>query len=55
MECVLPCSRLPEINAAGAWVAQWVKQLTIDFGSGHDLEVLGSSPVSGSVLRVELA
>ena len=35
----------------GAWVAQWVKRLTLDFGSGHDLTFLGSSPTSGSVLR----
>ena len=27
----------------GAWVAQLVKQSTLDFGSGHDLRVLGSS------------
>ena len=24
----------------GAWVAQLVKHLTLDFGSGHDLRVL---------------
>ena len=32
----------------GAWVAPSVKHL--DFGSGHDLGVMGSSPASASVL-----
>ena len=36
----------------GAWVAQSVKCPTLDFGSGHDLTVMGSSPMSGSVLAV---
>ena len=35
---------------AGTWVAQLVKCLTLDFGSGHDLMVRSSSPVSGSEL-----
>jgi len=39
----------------GAWVAQLVKRLTLDFGSGHDLKIMRSSPVSGSMLRVEPA
>ena len=34
----------------GAWVAQLVECLTLDFGPGHDLRVVGSSPRSGSVL-----
>ena len=29
----------------GAWVAQSVKSLTLDLGSGHDLMVLRSSRV----------
>ena len=29
-----------------SWVAQSAKCLTLDFGSGHDLTVVGSSPVS---------
>ena len=37
----------------GAWVAQSVECLTLDFGSGHDPRVLGSSPVSGSLLGAE--
>ena len=28
----------------GAWVTQLVKHPTLDFGSGHDLRVLRSSP-----------
>ena len=46
----------------GAWVAQSVKHLTLDFGSGHDLTAqefesrLGSSsPVSGSARSMEPA
>ena len=34
----------------GAWVAQWFKHLTVDFGSGHDLMCL--RPTWGSVLTV---
>ena len=33
-----------------AWVAQLVKWLTLDLGSGHDLKVLRSSPTMGSLL-----
>ena len=36
-------------------MAQLVKQLTLDFGSGHDLRVLGSSSASGSKLSREFA
>lgn len=28
----------------GAWLAQWVKRLTLDLSSGLDLTVMGSSP-----------
>lgn len=38
----------------GTWVAQLVKHLTLDFGSGHDLRVVGSRPVSGSLLSGSL-
>jgi len=34
-------------------VAQSVKRLTLDLGSGVDLGVVSSSPVLGSVLGVE--
>ena len=33
-----------------AWVVQTIRHLTLDFGSGHDLRVMRSSPVSSSVL-----
>ena len=31
----------------GAWAAQWVKHLTLDFGSGHDLAVCRFEPHIG--------
>ena len=31
----------------GAWVAQLVKCLTLDFGSGNDLTVCGTEPYVG--------
>ena len=34
----------------GAWVAQSGEHPTLDFGSGHDPRVVGSSPTSGSRL-----
>ena len=34
----------------GTWVAQLVKYLTLDFGSGHDLGFVRLSPTSGSML-----
>ena len=36
-----------KIVLGGVWVAQSVERSTLDFGSGHDLTVLRSSPVSG--------
>jgi len=44
-------------NLKGTWVAQSMKCPTLDFCSGHDLRVLGSSPVHGvgSALSVESA
>jgi len=44
-----------KIYCRGAWVAQSVKQLTLDFSSGRDLRVLGSGPASGSALSGETA
>ena len=35
---------LKKCHIKGAWVAQSVKCLTLDFGSGHDLMVVRSSP-----------
>ena len=37
----------------GAWVAQSVKCPALDFGSGLDLMVRGSSPAFGSALTVQ--
>ena len=42
-------------QSRGTRVAQSVEHLTPDFGSGHNPGVVGSSPVSGSVLSVEPA
>ena len=39
----------------GAWVAQSVEHLTLDFGSGCDPRVVGSSPALGTVLSMEPA
>ena len=39
----------------GAWVAQSVEHPTLDFGSGHDLRLVKSSPMLGSALSVEPA
>ena len=36
----------------GTWVAQLVKHPTLGFGSGHDLQVITSSTLSGSVLSM---
>ena len=33
-------------------MAQLVKHMTLDFGSGHDLMVMGSSPALDSLLTV---
>ena len=46
---------LKELLGQGAWVAQSVEHLTLDFGSVHDPRVMGSSPKLGSVLSVEPA
>ena len=36
-------------------VTQLVEPVTLDLGSGHDLRVVRSSPVSGSTLSMESA
>ena len=52
-------SILPMLKNAGigkdGWVGQPVERPTLDFGSGHDLTVVESSPASGSLLSVESA
>lgn len=45
----------PSPPKKGAWVAQFFKCLTSDFGSGHGLGVMRLSPALGSLLGVELA
>ena len=44
---------LKSIEFWGAWVAQPVKCLTLDFSSGRDLTVMRLSPKSGSTLTME--
>ena len=44
-----------KMKTQGAWVAQSVEHLTLDFSSGHDPRVVGFSPASGSVLSMEPA
>ena len=39
----------------GTWVAQLVKCPTLDFSSGHDLWIMGLTPMSGSTLSEESA
>ena len=36
-------------------MAQLVERLTLDFGSGHDLRIMGLSPMLGSMLSGESA
>ena len=43
------------IRVKDAWMARLVKRPTLGFGSGHDLRVVRSSPVSGSMLSTESA
>jgi len=48
-------AKIPQLkkNGRDTWVALSVKHQTLDFSSGHDLRVLGSSPASGSMLSGE--
>ena len=43
------------VEQGGAWVAQLVECPTLDFGSGHDLRVMRSNPMSGCTLGMESA
>ena len=43
------------LRISGAWVAQLVQCLSLDFSSGHNLGILRSNPVLGSVLSGESA
>ena len=46
-------SSMKSVKELEAWVAQSVKHLTPDFGSGHDLWVVKSSPALGSARNVQ--
>ena len=46
---------LKSLGFRGSWVARLVECPTVDFGSGHDLRVRRSSPMSGSTLGVDPA
>ena len=50
--CIVSFKR---VISQGAKVAQLVEHLALDFGSGHDPRVVGSSPTSGSILYVKPA
>ena len=41
------------INYRSAWVVQFVKHLTLGFGSGHDLGAMKLSPALGFVLGMK--
>lgn len=41
---------LETVPSGGTWVAQLVKCPTLDLGSGLDIEVVSSSPMSHSML-----
>jgi len=53
LACNFGLKRENKESKRGLWVAQSVKHPTLDFGSGHDLGVLRSSPASGSALGVD--
>ena len=42
-------------KVSSTWVVQSIDCLTLHFSSGHDLRIIGSSPVSGSALMGESA
>ena len=46
-------NEIKNVPKRGVWVAQAVKYLILGLSSGHDLSVLGSSPVLGSMLTEE--
>ena len=50
---IFPWKFLLKSASCGTWVTQSVMCLTLDFHSGHDLRVLGSSPMSGSMLGIK--
>lgn len=48
-------SQKKRVNDGGVWVAQSVERPTLDFGSGHDLRVVGLSLTLGSTVCVQSA
>ena len=46
---------VPSIKILSVMIPMWLSQLSICFGSGHDLRVLGLSPRWGSLLSGEPA
>ena len=44
---------LTTFSLRGTWMAQLVKHLTLDFGSGYDLTVIEIKPCVETVLSVE--
>ena len=42
-DCDTSCFLSPVALARGTWVAQLAKHLTLGFGLGHDLSILGSA------------
>ena len=58
MKAEISCGKIlfrKKICIRDTWVAQPVECLILDFSSGHDPRVVGSSPASGPVLSVEPA
>ena len=44
---------IKKLENRSAWLAQSARHLAVDFGSGHDLRIVGSSPGSNSLLSVD--
>ena len=54
--CLVGCrGRGQTPSVVDAWVAQSIEDPTLDFGLGHDLRVVGSSPESSTMLCSEAA
>ena len=51
----VPTWSIKTIINGGTWVAQSIEHPALDFSSGHDPRVVGSSPTFSSVLWVEPA
>ena len=51
----VPTWSIKTIINGGTWVAQSIEHPALDFSSGHDPRVVGSSPTLGSVVGMEPA